>query len=182
MQGGPWRELEGRRRAGDPVLFSGTLRSNLDPCGSLPDSRLWEVLGAVQLRGAVAALPGGLDAGIAHGGGNLSVGQRQLFSLARALLQDAKVLALDEATANVDHATDELIQRAVDGYVRDGCGRVLVMIAHRIDTVMAADRLLVLAGGELAESGPPAELAAAGGVFSRMVEATQRRDGGERGR
>ncbi|KAG2486980.1 hypothetical protein HYH03_014353 [Edaphochlamys debaryana] len=160
----------------DPVLFSGSLRGNLDPSGTLPDHRLWEVLGCVQLKEAVGELPGGLDAALAHGGSNLSVGQRQLFCLARALLQDAKVLALDEATANVDHATDELIQRAVHSYIKDGGGRVLIMIAHRIDTVMSADRLLVLSGGALLESGSPAELEARGGEFAKMVEAARHGD------
>ncbi|GIM00727.1 hypothetical protein Vretimale_5639, partial [Volvox reticuliferus] len=161
----------------DPVLFSGTLRSNLDPWGAHGDEALWEVLQAVQLRGAVAAMPGGLDAAMAECGGNLSVGQRQLFCLARALLQDAKVLALDEATANVDRATDQLIQSAVRDFAhrdREIHGRVLLVIAHRIDTILDTDHLLVLAAGQLVESGRPEELIAQrGGVFAGMAAAAK---------
>ncbi|GLC33196.1 hypothetical protein PLESTB_000360400 [Pleodorina starrii] len=160
----------------DPVLFSGTLRSNLDPWRTHDDGALWAVLEAVQLRGAVAAMPGGLDGAMAECGGNLSVGQRQLFCLARALLQDAKVLALDEATANVDRATDQLIQNALRDFAhrdRESHGRVLLVIAHRIDTIMDTDQLLVLSAGQLVESGPPARLAEGDGVFARMVAAAR---------
>ncbi|EFJ47496.1 hypothetical protein VOLCADRAFT_30254, partial [Volvox carteri f. nagariensis] len=152
----------------DPVLFSGTLRRNLDPWRAYDDKALWEVLGAVQLAESVAAMPGGLDAAMAECGGNLSVGQRQLFCLARALLQDAKVLALDEATANVDRATDQLIQVRSCSH-----GRVLLVIAHRVDTILDTDHLLVLSGGQLVESGDPRRLAEGDGVFAKMVAAAK---------
>eukprot|EP00882_Tetradesmus_deserticola_P004548 GHRQ01004794.1.p1 GENE.GHRQ01004794.1~~GHRQ01004794.1.p1 ORF type:complete len:395 (+),score=149.54 GHRQ01004794.1:630-1814(+) len=168
----------------DPVLFSGTLRSNLDPWEQHDDAELWRVLGAVQLKSAVRAA-GGLRVHMAEAGDNLSVGQRQLFCLARALLQEARVLALDEATANVDRSTDALIQQSLRKFTSaeagKGSGRVLLVIAHRIDTILDCDHLLVLSNGQLVEQGAPKELAAlAGGagqgqpgVFAGMMEAAK---------
>ncbi|KAF6260228.1 P-loop containing nucleoside triphosphate hydrolase protein [Scenedesmus sp. NREL 46B-D3] len=168
----------------DPVLFSGTLRSNLDPWDQHGDAELWRVLGAVQLKAAIRAA-GGLQVRMAEAGDNLSVGQRQLFCLARALLQEARVLALDEATANVDRSTDALIQQSLRKFISDqagkGGGRVLLVIAHRIDTILDCDHLLVLSNGHLVEQGAPKELAAltggaaqgGPGVFAGMVEAAK---------
>eukprot|EP00878_Enallax_costatus_P012732 GHUV01013296.1.p1 GENE.GHUV01013296.1~~GHUV01013296.1.p1 ORF type:complete len:349 (+),score=75.55 GHUV01013296.1:76-1122(+) len=163
----------------DPVLFSGTLRSNLDPWDQHDDVALWSVLSAVQLKAAIRQA-GGLRVRMAEAGDNLSVGQRQLFCLARALLQDARVLALDEATANVDRSTDALIQQSLrdfaGGEEGKASGRVLLVIAHRIDTILYCDHLLVLSNGVLVEQGPPKQLAsgAAGSrVFAGMVEAAK---------
>lgn len=161
----------------DPVLFSGSLRSNMDPEGSWPDHKLWEALQAVQLKDAVVKV-GGLDAKMEEGGDNLSVGQRQLFCLARALLQDAQILALDEATANVDSTTDALIQQTLkdctQGHLLGGRRRTLLVIAHRINTIMDSDMLLVLSDGKLVEQGSPSELSQKpGGTFARLVQAAQ---------
>jgi ABC-type multidrug transport system fused ATPase/permease subunit len=159
----------------EPVFFTGTLRENLDPSRrqSGDDAALERVLEAVQLSRAVAAA-GGLSSRMADAGDTYSVGQRQLLCLARALLQGAKVLALDEATANVDRATDALIQGALRDYSRgvhgSGGGHVLLVIAHRVETIMDMDKILLLSKGEKVEEGPPQELALReGGAFSAMV-------------
>eukprot|EP00210_Caulerpa_lentillifera_P007448 g7118.t1 len=156
----------------DPVLFGGSFRSNLDPWNEFSDAQVWAVLSRVHLEETVKAF-GGINAPVAECGNNLSVGQRQLLCLARALLADSKILALDEATANVDRTTDAMIQDALHSTtVRNE--KTLLIIAHRIDTVLDCDLILVLDSGRVAEFGSPVSLLSReNGLFKRMVDATK---------
>eukprot|EP00760_Papus_ankaliazontas_P035045 PhM_4_TR7594/c0_g1_i4/m.47713 len=133
----------------DPVLFIGTVRSNLDPFSKRTDEDLFTAMRRAHLEDL------DLNASVSENGSNFSVGQRQLLCLARALLVDSKILVLDEATASVDPVTDRLVQDTIQ---REFVGRTLLIIAHRIYTVLDADRILVLEQGEVAEFGAPREL------------------------
>ncbi|KAF0693441.1 Aste57867_15605 [Aphanomyces stellatus] len=137
----------------DPVLFSGSLRFNLDPSGLCSDDELWAALKQVQL----ADFVGTLEFEVAEKGSNVSVGQRQLLCIARALLRKSKVVVLDEATANIDLETDRLIQQKITECF-DGVTRLI--IAHRLDTILDSDRILVLDAGRVKEFDAPATLLA----------------------
>lgn len=139
----------------DPVLFSGTLRSNLDPFDAKNEVELWRALEHSHLKDFVATLTEGLQHEIAEGGENISVGQRQLLCLARALLRKSRILILDEATAAVDMETDDLIQATIR---REFADCTIITIAHRLNTILDYDRVIVLDGGEIAESDSPQEL------------------------
>jgi ATP-binding cassette, subfamily C (CFTR/MRP), member 1 len=136
----------------DPVLFSGSLRMNVDPFNVYTDDAIWTALEHSHLKSFVKSLSDGLNYKIAEGGENLSVGQRQLVCLARALLRKTKVLILDEATAAIDFETDELIQKTIRSQFND-C--TILTIAHRLNTIMDSDRIIVLDQGMIVEFDTP---------------------------
>ncbi|XP_013178006.1 PREDICTED: multidrug resistance-associated protein 1 isoform X2 [Papilio xuthus] len=139
----------------DPVLFSGTLRMNLDPFDAYTDEEIWRSLEHAHLKTFVQGLQAGLRHEISEGGENLSVGQRQLVCLARALLRKTPLLVLDEATAAVDLETDELIQKTIRS---EFASCTVLTIAHRLNTIMDSTRVMVLDKGQLVEYAPPEQL------------------------
>lgn len=139
----------------NPVLFSGTIRSNMDPFNNYPDDALWSALARCGMQDYVRSLPEELEAPVAEYGENLSQGQRQLLCLGRALLKQCRVLLLDEATSSVDYETDREIQRTL----RESFAHSTVLtIAHRVNTILDSDKILVMKDGVAAEYGPPQEL------------------------
>ncbi|MGH0160584.1 UNVERIFIED_CONTAM: hypothetical protein FKN15_054663 [Acipenser sinensis] len=153
----------------DPVLFSGSIRFNLDPERTCTDDRLWEALEIAQLKNMVKSLPGGLDAVVTEGGENFSVGQRQLFCLARAFVRKSSILIMDEATASIDMATENILQKVVMTAFAD---RTVVTIAHRVHTILTADLVIVMKRGSILEYDKPQTLLAhEESVFASFVRA-----------
>ncbi len=154
-----------------PVLFNGcTIRENLDPFSVYDYVDIWNALADVQMVDAVKELPASLDTVVAEGGSNFSVGQRQLLCLARAILRKNRILVLDEPTANVDGYTDKLLQAAVSKSFTDS---TIIAVAHRLDTVIDYDKILVLGSGKVLEYGTPRELLERhDSYFSGMVRDT----------
>lgn len=154
----------------DPIAFIGSLRKNLDPFDEHSEEKIWNVLEEVQLKDAVNEMPGKLEYQLSESGGNLSVGQRQLICLARAILRRNRILVLDEATANVDHKTDSLIQRTIRENFAD-C--TVLTIAHRLNTIIDSDRVLVLDAGRIVEFDRPYILLRNNsGMFYKLVKQT----------
>jgi len=162
-----------------PALFSGTVRSNIDPFDEYTDEQIWAALEQCELKTVVEQMiedgetnpQGALQAAVAEYGENLSQGQRQLMCMARAVLLRARILILDEATSAVDYATDAKIQSMIRN-VFSNC--TILVIAHRINTIIDSDLILVVGDGKLLESGPPAELLAnADSAFSRIAAESQ---------
>ncbi|XP_060700648.1 ATP-binding cassette sub-family C member 3 isoform X5 [Hemiscyllium ocellatum] len=151
----------------DPVLFSGSLRMNLDPFNQYSEEEIWKALELSHLKQYVSSLPAKLEHECSEGGENLSVGQRQLVCLARALLRKTRILILDEATAAVDLETDDLIQSTIRTQFED-C--TVLTIAHRLNTIMDYTRVLVLEKGRIAEFDTPSNLIAVKGIFYNMAK------------
>jgi ABC-type multidrug transport system fused ATPase/permease subunit len=153
-----------------PTLFMGSVRYNIDPFNESTDDAIWRALEMVQLKDYISSLEGKLEAPIEEGGSNFSVGQRQLLSMARALLRNSRVLLLDEATAAVDNETDAMIQTMVRKNFKS---QTVFTIAHRLNTIMDSTRVMVLDKGKLVEFDTPAKLLEnPDSIFTSMVDAT----------
>lgn len=159
----------------EPVLFNSTIRSNLDPQGLHEDASLWDALHRVHMSDAIRKIEWangegqGLDMVVQEKGSNFSTGERQLLSLARAILSGVRIVVLDEASASLDNHTDILIQKTVREQLKD---RTVLTIAHRLATVADSDRVLVLDAGEVVEFDTPAKLIEKEGYFAKLVEET----------
>ncbi|KAJ2775506.1 hypothetical protein IWQ57_000411 [Coemansia nantahalensis] len=158
----------------DPVLFAGTVRENLDPFGQYSDQDIWRALENAHLAGFIREKDERLEYEVMSGGENFSVGQRQLVCLARALLKRAKVLVLDEATAAIDNATDEVIQQTIRLRFKH-C--TVLTIAHRLNTVLDSDMVLVMDGGRVGEYDTPKNLLQnEDSLFAKLVEEARNSD------
>ncbi len=152
----------------EPYLFSGTVRENIKYNHTeATDEQMFEAAQAVGAHDFIMALENGYDTFLAERGGNLSIGQRQLISFARAIVADPKILILDEATANIDSYTEVLIQRALEGLLK---GRTAVVIAHRLSTIRGADKIVVLNFGEVMEIGNHDKLMADDGLYAHLYK------------
>uniref|UniRef100_A0A6Q2WTJ5 ATP-binding cassette, sub-family C (CFTR/MRP), member 2 n=1 Tax=Esox lucius TaxID=8010 RepID=A0A6Q2WTJ5_ESOLU len=151
----------------DPVLFSGTLRMNLDPFETFSDEEIWGVLELSHLKDYVGGLQEGLNHEVSEGGENLSVGQRQLLCLARALLRKSRILILDEATAAVDLETDDLIQTTIR---QEFAHCTVLTIAHRLHSILDSNRVMVLDAGKIVEFDSPSTLFNQQGHFYSMAK------------
>jgi ATP-binding cassette subfamily C (CFTR/MRP) protein 1 len=156
----------------DPVLFAGSISYNLDASGNAEPSEMWNALKAASPSLARQFMStGGLESPISEGGKNLSLGQRQLICLARALLRQSKILVLDEATSSVDSKTDQDVQETIRReFVEKGV--TVITVAHRLDTVLGYDKIAVLGAGRMLEYGAPNELLQkTSGELRRLVDA-----------
>ncbi|XP_019172874.1 PREDICTED: ABC transporter C family member 4-like [Ipomoea nil] len=151
----------------EPVLFEGTVRSNIDPLGLYSDQQIWKSLERCQLKQVVADKHGQLDASVADAGDNWSVGQRQLLCLGRVMLKNSRIVFMDEATASVDSQTDVVIQRVIRDDFLDS---TIITIAHRIPTVIDCDRVLVVDEGWAKEFDSPAKLMERPSLFAALVQ------------
>lgn len=153
----------------DPVLFTGTVRFQLDPFNLHSDAEIWNAIEMVSMTEAVKNMPGGMYEHIQENGENLSQGQRQLLCIARALLRKAKVLVVDEGTSAVDPHTDSLIQNVLRKQAEVN-GTTVLAIAHRLQTIIDFDRVMVLSAGRVVEFDSPTNLLNnSNSLFAAMV-------------
>ena len=152
-----------------PFLFNGTLRQNLDPGNNYSDTQIWLALGQVQLKSLLEKRVEEddlLHLVVTENGANFSVGERQLICMARLLLRETKIIILDEATANIDYQTDQIIQSVIRNELQ---GRTVVTIAHRLDTVLDYDKIMVMDSGRIVEfDSPELLLQSKDSYFARM--------------
>eukprot|EP00741_Cyanophora_paradoxa_P008074 tig00001254_g7813.t1 len=154
----------------EPIMFRGTVRSNLDPFGAYSDAEIWEALRTSHLKEYVEALPGKLEAEVAEGGSNWSLGMRQLCCLCRVVLKRSSILVLDEATASVDPKTESLFVSTIETVFQ---GATIIQIAHRLDTIVSSDKILFMdAGLPIEFDAPAALLDNPASHFARLVEET----------
>ena len=152
----------------EPIIFSDSIRRNLDPTEKYSDSDLWSVLEKVQLKEFISEKKSKLEFQLAQQGANLSVGQKQLLCLGRAIIKNNKILLIDEATANVDPGTDELIQETIKSEFSN-C--TVLTIAHRLNTIINSDRIMVLDSGNISEfDSPKVLLQKEDSIFREMVD------------
>ncbi|KAF9201752.1 Multidrug resistance-associated protein 5, partial [Haplosporangium sp. Z 27] len=151
----------------EPVLFVGTIRSNLDPFNRHEDDDMWRALDAVHLGDKIREMPLKLDSPVVEHGKNFSLGQRQLICIARSLVIGSKIIVLDEATASIDMVTDKLLQETIK---KNFANCTVLTIAHRLNTIIESDKVLVMDGGVVAEFGEPYKLLQnPNGIFSELV-------------
>ncbi|XP_039061868.1 ABC transporter C family member 4-like isoform X1 [Hibiscus syriacus] len=159
----------------EPVLFEGTVRSNIDPVGQYSDEEIWKSLERCQLKDVVASKPDKLDSLVVDNGDNWSVGQRQLLCLGRVMLKRSRLLFMDEATASVDSQTDVIIQKIIR---EEFAACTIISIAHRIPTVMDCDRVLVVDAGKAKEFNSPSRLLERPTLFAALVQEYANRSSG----
>ena len=149
------------------TLFAASARDNLRYGNwDASEEAIWDAARAANAEDFLRALPQGLDTFLGEGGARLSGGQRQRVAIARALLRDAPILLLDEATSALDAESERLVQQALERLMQ---GRTTLVIAHRLATVRAADRIVVMDHGRIVEEGNHAQLTAAGGLYARLA-------------